>query len=73
MWLLLVFLIGFIGGIALSYIFHRRKKPSGTFVLDFSDPMKDVCRLELEDSLDDIYNKKEIVFTVKVIEEFAQK
>lgn len=60
------FVIGiFVGGL-LYYVFCERKKPSGSFVIDFSDPNKDVCTLELEEHLDSIYSKKQIVLTVKI-------
>lgn len=66
------FLIGvfvglFVCGI-LCYIFLKRKKPSGTFVMDFSDPMKDICKLELDEDLDTIYKKKQIILNVKTLD-----
>ncbi len=61
------FLIGiFVGGL-LFWLFVDRKKPSGTFVIDFSDVAKDVCRLELDEHLDDIYGKKSILLRVRTI------
>lgn len=66
------FLIGlFIGGL-LFYIFVDRTKPSGTFVIDFSDPVKDVCRIELDENLNQIYEKKQITLKVKTIGETTQ-
>lgn len=65
------FLIGFVFGLfsigLIVYFIHKRKKPSGSFVIDFSDPMKDVCRLELDESIDRIYEKKRIVLNIKTI------
>lgn len=60
------FLIGLVAGGVLSYIFFRffKKKPSGSFVIDFSDPMKDVCTLELDENINAIYKKKQIVLRV---------
>lgn len=62
-------LIGILVGIAVSsilfIIFLRSKKVSGSFIIDFTDPMKDVCRIELEEDLDVICNKKQIIFKVK--------
>ena len=65
------FLIGFVFGLFSTglfvYFIHKRKKPSGSFVIDFSDPMKDVCRLELDESIDSIYEKKRVVLNIKTI------
>lgn len=62
------FLIGiFVGGL-LYWLFFCHKRPSGTFVMDFSDPRKDVCRFELDESLNSIYNKRRVVFRVRTIE-----
>lgn len=59
------FLIGiFVGGL-LYWVFFERRKPSGTFVIDFSDPKKDVCRLELEEDINNIWSKKYILLKVK--------
>lgn len=60
------FVIGIVVGIVLSYIFIRfiKKKPSGTFVIDLSDPMKDVCRLELDENIESIYTKKQIILNI---------
>lgn len=65
------FLIGLIVGAIFSglvlYLISKRRKPSGSFILDFSDPMKDICRLDLEESLDDIYKKKRIILRIKTV------
>ena len=65
------FLIGlFVGAIIAGVIFFivsKRRKPSGSFILDFSDPMKDICRLDLEESLDSIYKKKKIILKIKTV------
>ena len=67
------FIIGiFVGGL-LFWIFVDRKKPDGRFIIDFSDPMKDVCRLELDKNINDIYPLKQIVLTVKTYGENTQK
>lgn len=61
------FLIGiFVGGL-LFWLFFDHKKPSGTFVIDFSDAAKDICRLELDEHLDDIYGKKSVLLRVRTI------
>ena len=60
------FVIGIVVGIVLSYIFIQftKKEPSGTFVIDLSDPMKDVCRLELDENIESIYTKKQIILNI---------
>ena len=61
------FIIGIFVGALLFYVFVDRKKPSGTFVLDLSDPDKDVCRLDLHEDLNSIYSKKSIMLKIKTI------
>lgn len=62
------FLIGiFVGGL-LYWLFFEHKKPSGTFIMDFTDPDKDVCRLDLDEDLNDIYKKKQILLKVETHE-----
>ena len=58
--------VGMLVGVLLFYIFNKRKqqRPSGRFVIDFSDPMKDICRLELDEDLNSIYIKKSILLDV---------
>lgn len=67
------FIVGIWVGLLLFYVFGVRKKPSGTFVIDLRDPEKDVCRLEMDDSLNDIYSKKQIVLNVRVYEDDSLK
>lgn len=67
------FVIGmFVGGL-VYWLFFERKKPSGTFVIDFTDPAKDVCRFEFDEDLNDIYMKRQIVLNVKVYEDDSQE
>ena len=63
------FLIGILVGALLYYVFGERKKASGTFVIDLRDPEKDICRMEMDESLNDIYEKKRIVLNVRVYED----
>lgn len=63
------FVVGIAVGMILYYVFCSRKKTSGTFVIDFTDPEKDVCRLEMDESLIDIYEKDHIILKVRVYEE----
>lgn len=66
---MLEFLIGIFVGALMYYVFGERKKPSGTFVIDLRDPEKDICRMEMDESLNDIYEKKQITLNVRVYEE----
>lgn len=64
------FVIGVIIGFLIGatsfklYTDKKNKSVSGSFIMDFTDPMKDICRLELEESLDSIYSKKRISLNV---------
>lgn len=71
---LIMIVIGMvIGGAVVYYTIHKELKPSGTFVIDLSDPMKDVCRFEMDESLDSIYSKKQILLDVKTYAELSSK
>lgn len=59
------FVVGIFVGLILYYVFGERKKPSGTFYIDCSDPDKDICRLELDENLNVIFEKKRIILNVK--------
>lgn len=67
------FAVGIVVGLLLYYVFGSRKKPSGTFVMDLTSPEKDVCRLEMDDNLNDIYSKKQIILNVRVYENDSPK
>ena len=54
--------------ILLVSTLSKKTKPSGMFIIDFSDPTKDVCRLELHEELESIYFKKHIILKIKKIE-----
>ena len=66
------FVLGILIGLLLYYVFGNRKKPSGTFVIDTTDAMKDICRFEMDESLNSIYSKKQIILKVRVIEDNSQ-
>lgn len=59
-------IVGFLIGVTSFKLYtdKKNKKVSGSFIMDFTDPMKDICRLELEESLDSIYSKKRISLNV---------
>lgn len=63
-------LVGIFVGAVLGIIVYPGKKtdnqkPSGTFVIDFSDPLKDICRLELAEGLESLYSKKQMTLTIE--------
>lgn len=63
---LIFIVIGMIlGGGVTYFIVHKEVKPSATFIIDLTDPMKDICKFELEESLETIYSKKQIIVNVK--------
>lgn len=41
------------------------KRPDGDFVIDYSDPEKDIYRLEIGIPFGDIEKRKELIFKVK--------
>lgn len=61
------FIIGLLIGGLLFWLFFERRKPSGTFIIDFSDVNKDIITFELNESLNKIYSKKYVLFKVKSI------
>lgn len=67
------FVIGIFVGCLLFWLYSRPKKPVGTFVIDTTDPMKDVCTFELDKSLNYIYTQKRIVLNVRVVEDDSLK
>ena len=75
--ILILMIVGVVGitiGFWLScFMTTTGNKPSGTFVIDVSDPMKDVCRFEMDESLDSIYSKKQIILNVKTFGDFSPK
>lgn len=62
---LICFVVGILVGMTVVYTTKPYDRPSGTFVIDFSDPMKDVCRIEFDESIENIYTKKSIVLNIK--------
>jgi hypothetical protein len=64
----------FLGGVLVGYSYcMSHTKPSGTFVIDVSDPMKDICRLELAESLDSMFYKKTIVLNIETHGDISQE
>lgn len=62
-------IVGIIVGGLIVWLLTKRTKPSGTFVIDVSNPDKDLCTLELDENLNIIYSKKQIILRVKVFGE----
>lgn len=66
---IILFVLGLLLGVIITCICYSLRKPSGTFVIDFTDPLKDVCRFELGENLNTIYTKKRIVLNVRTYED----
>lgn len=60
----LVFIIGFVFG----YLVTKAKKV-GTFTINYSDPEKDLCQLELTEDLDTIDKLRNVSLKIRVIKE----
>lgn len=67
--------IGLIVGVLIGLLIHALFKPkaSGSFIMDFSDPLKDICRLDLAEDLNSIYTKKRIILQVVTHESDSQE
>ena len=66
------FIIGIGAGLLLYYVFGSRRKYDGAYVIDLSDPMKDVCRLELDNGPLSAWDKKYITLQVKTYGDISQ-
>ena len=60
------FIIGIFVGAFLFWVFVDRKKSSGTFIINMSDPLDETFKLELYEGFGSLANKKQIHFNVKV-------
>ena len=67
------FVIGILVGAFLYWVFAERKRASGSFIINMSDPMDETFKLEMYDSLGEIYRKKKILLNVKIIGDNSQK
>lgn len=63
------FLIGmFVGGLLYWLFLDRKKKSSGVFVIDISNPLNDdICGITMYENLNEISMKKRILIDVKTI------
>lgn len=60
---IIVFTLGVLCGAIISNLFYFLRTASGTLKIDFSNPEKDVYRLEL-DNLDSLAKKKRVILNV---------
>lgn len=67
------FLIGIFVGAFLYWVFAERKQASGSFIINMDDPMDETFKIEMYDSLNEIYSKKHIMLNVKVYEDNSLK
>lgn len=61
------FVIGLIVGVILGvwgYALTHKRIPSGTFIMDFSNPDEEFCKLVMDEDLNSIYTKKEIILRI---------
>lgn len=71
---MIVGIVGVIIGYWLAYFTIKMdNRTSGTFVIDLTDPLKDVCRFEMEESLESIYSKQRITLNVKTYNDISSK
>lgn len=67
------FLIGiFVGGF-LYWVFAERKRSSGSFIVNTSDPMDETLKIEMYDSISEVCSKKQILLDVKILNEDSLK
>ena len=62
------FIIGIIVGVILGvwgYVLAHKVTPSGTFIMDFSNPEEEFCKLVMDEDLNSIYTKKTIVLRIE--------
>ena len=57
-------IVGVICGVGAYLITHKPAKPSGTFIMDFSNPDEEFCKLVMDEDLNSIYTKKQIVLRI---------
>lgn len=66
------FVIGIFVGALLCWLFvdvRKKPKPSGSFIIDVSNPEDETFRLEWDDSISEIYSKKYVILKIKVLED----
>lgn len=61
-------LVGALAAWLLIDVLHK-PKPSGSFIFDMANPEEEPCRLEMDDSISELYHKKYVVLQVKVLED----
>lgn len=64
LYILLAAICGLVAGCVLSSLGRRAVHYDGRFVINHSDPTKDLCTLELESDLDVIEKNKKLVLEV---------
>ena len=64
MGLIIAYILGCLNAVLFVYIYRKTRKPSGTFVMDFSNPEEEFCKLVMDEDLNSIYMKKEIMLRV---------
>lgn len=74
---ILTFIISVICSVIILRAYHwticRFIEHHGTFAMDFSDPEKDICRLELDKDINEIYKRKYIILKIETKDYNSQK
>lgn len=65
MGLIIAYLLGCLNAVLFVYLYNKMRKPSGTFIMDFSNPEDEFCRLVMDEDLNSIYTKKEIILRIE--------
>ena len=64
MGLIIAYILGCLNAVLFTYIHNKMRKPSGTFIMDFSNPEEEFCKLVMDEDLNSIYTKKEITLRI---------
>lgn len=62
--LVIAYLLGCLNAILFVHIYNNMRKPSGTFIMDFSNPEEEFCKLVMDEDLNSIYTKKSIILRI---------
>lgn len=67
------FIIGILVGVFLYWVFGKRKRVSGSFTVNMSDPMDETFQINFYESLGELCAKKHLYLEVKVLTDDSLK
>lgn len=67
------FIIGILVGVFLYWVFGERKRESGSFIVNMTDPLDETFKLDMYESLGELCAKKHIYLKVKIITDDSLK